>query len=102
MCSSSCATHKIQNNTISWSDFIEIISNNITQGIHISQISTNQKTNTFTLSGQADTRQDLLNLKKSLEKLNLFGEINIPIDILLQKENIAFSIQTKIISYEFK
>lgn len=94
--------NKIQTNTISWSDFIEVIANNITAGIHISQISADEKTKTFSISGRAETRQDLLNLKESLENLNIFGEINIPIDILLQKENISFSINTKIISYEFK
>mgnify|MGYP003975772655 CR=1 FL=1 len=94
--------NKIQDETITWSKFIEILSNNIDSGIYISKFNTNQKSNAFNILGVAKTRQDLLNFKKSLEDLELFADISIPIDVLLQKENISFSIETSFKSYEFK
>lgn len=93
---------KIQKDTVLWSEFTEILSHNINSGISIINFSVNQKSNVFVLSGYAKTRQDLLNLKSSLEELKIFNDITIPIDVLLKKENINFSINTSFNSYEFK
>lgn len=92
----------IQNDTVTWSKFIEILSKNINSGIYVSQVSVNQKSEAFSITGFAETRENLLTFKESLEELGYFDTISIPIDILLQKENISFSINTRFTSYEFK
>jgi len=94
--------NEIQDDTVIWSQFIRTISNTVNPGITVTRVSANQGSNSFNISGHAETRQDLLNLKESLERLDLFASISIPIEILLQKSDISFSINTKFKSYEFK
>lgn len=93
---------KIQEETIDWLKFMDIFSQSVTKGITIQNLSLNQKSDSFNLNGVAATRQDLLNFKASLEKTDLFKEINIPISSLLEKENIVFSFNTGFKSYDFK
>lgn len=93
---------KIQENTIRWSEFISIFSQAVGNGININSLSVDQEASTFAINGFADTRQDLLNFKASMEKLNLFREISIPINSLLEKENISFSFRTEFKSYDFR
>lgn len=48
------------------------------------------------LSGTAVSRDDLLNLTKSLEDSNLFSEVKAPLSNITSPENIDFTIETKI------
>lgn len=92
----------IQKNNIYWTGFLLRLTNYIGNGIQISQIAISKTDNSLKLAGMAKTRADLLALKDILEKSASFTEINLPISSLLEKENIAFQINTNITNYEQK
>lgn len=93
---------QIQKNNIEWSRLISYLSQNLNQGIKLNQLKFDAASANMQISGQAETREDLLDFKKSLSKNENFGEINFPIKNLLEKNNINFDINVKIINYEFK
>ena len=92
----------IQDNNIDWTNIIMRVSEAINKDIKIDKISINKKNDTLSLSGNAKTRDDLLLLKDSLEKYKNFNEIKLPIENLLEKNDINFEITTVVNSYEFK
>jgi type IV pilus assembly protein PilM len=48
------------------------------------------------IAGQAPTRADLLELKANFEKSPYFSEVNVPLENLLKRENIRFTIKAKL------
>lgn len=93
---------KIQEDTVIWSDFLRNLSKKINTGISITDIAISQKNNSFQITGYSKTRQALLDFKSELEDMEIFENVNIPIDTRLKKEDINFIISTNIKSYEFK
>jgi len=91
----------IQDRFVNWSDFFIFLSTINKSGIVFQQININKTTNSLSLSGIADTRDDLLKLKKILENTETLTEIELPFSTLLEKNNITFEIKAKLNSYEF-
>ena len=93
--------HTIQSESVKWSLFMKKLSDSIGDNISLTRLNLDREKSLIYLAGMADTRDGLLALKESLEKLGFFSEINFPIKNLLEKNNIAFEISAKIITYEF-
>ncbi len=90
---------KVQKEFVPFSDFVLEITEKINPGIKINQLTIDKETNNFILSGTADSRDSLLKLKSDLEALGYFYELNLPINNLLKKDDINFSISAKISKY---
>ncbi len=93
---------KIQKENVKCSNVLKDIVNKTNDNIKFSKISLNVNENKLVLAGHAKTRDDLLNFKKQLEKSNNYSNIDLPINNILEKENINFNIQLKIESYDFQ
>jgi len=91
----------IQEEFIYWSKLIEHIRQNQSYDLKLDQISVNKNKNEIVFSGNAETRDTLLNFKKKIEDLGFFEEIKLPIQSLLQKNDINFNLTVKIKSYDF-
>lgn len=88
------AVEEIQNNYIYWTKFFVIISSMIPQNVSILSIDINQ--DRILITGLAQTRDQLLKLKKNLENNNLFSKVVIPLDNLLKRVDINFDIKAKL------
>jgi hypothetical protein len=86
---------------VTWSNLIEYFSKNINSNITINKLSLNKKNNQILFFGLASDREDLLSFKEMLDNSGFLSETKVPIDNLLEKENINFNITSNIISYEF-
>ncbi|MDD2807067.1 MAG: PilN domain-containing protein [Patescibacteria group bacterium] len=84
----------IQKNYIPWSTFIAKFSKLIPPNITLQSI--NIKDSKVLITGRAKTREDLLNLKNNLESSTFFSNSQIPLEDLLKKENINFSLKSDI------
>ncbi len=91
----------IQKNFVNWSQFLLNISNITPPGISFSKITTDKNNDNFILMGKSESRNELLNFKQKLEELDYIETIELPINNLLQKEDINFTINAKFSSYEF-
>ena len=92
----------IQNEAIDWSYLVEYIAQNTKDDIKFSQIKLDKENETVYLRGKADTRENLLLLKETLDDSTYFSDIEFPIQNLLEKNNINFDIRAKLKSYEFE
>ncbi len=79
---------KIQNGHLQWSTVLNHLSQVIPSGIVINNFS--NKNYDIYLTGQAKTRDKLLEFKGNLEKDACFGKINVPLSDLVVKENVDF------------
>jgi Tfp pilus assembly protein PilN len=85
-------TEKIQKNYTLWTEKIVEITEQIPEGIVFTNLNFNSEASAINMSGTANTRDDLLNLKNNLEAITWLKNVQIPPDQLTQKENIQFSI----------
>lgn len=84
--------HDIQQEYIDWPLFLYNLNNQISTGVYLSRIEINMPEKRVGLIGISNTREDLLTLKQSLEECNLISDIDLPLNTLLKKQNIDFSI----------
>ncbi len=84
--------HNIQTENTDWPLFLYNFNNKITTGIYLTQIEINMTEKRLSLKGKSSTREDLLALKQSLEECGLVTNIVLPLNTLLKKQNIDFSI----------
>lgn len=84
----------IQKNYIPWTNFFIVFSQVVPDDIGISNLTINQ--NKILISGLAKTRVKLLEFKDNLENSDLFSEVVVPLENILKKENIDFSIKANI------
>lgn len=93
----------IQQQFVPWSAFIISFSHLIPPDIAIYSIHIQpDPTNPITIRGFARSREKLLELKANLERSQLFPDVvEIPLENLLQKDNIEFSITTNLTTREF-
>ncbi len=84
----------MQNDFIPWSQILySFFTNHFTDNnITIKTIEFDTINNTFTMSGIAATRNDLIALRDSLNKSELIENLDIPLSYLLKKENIEFNL----------
>jgi hypothetical protein len=91
----------IQDNFVYWSKFLLSISDITPSGVTFSKITTDKNNDSFILMGRSKSRNELLSFKQNLEELDYIETIELPINNLLQKEDINFTINAKFLSYEF-
>ncbi len=94
------AVANIQSEYISWSKFFVDFSHLIPPGIIFDSI--NIKENRILLTGLAIERDHLLKLQENLKQSTLFSNIDIPIDNLLRRADIDFSIKADLNLEEIK
>jgi len=83
---------QIQKNYVVWSDILYLFNQLITAGVTLQKTNFDSNENMITVSGIADTRDDLLNFKNNLESCELMANITLPLNTLLKKQNIDFTI----------
>lgn len=91
----------IQNNFVYWSNVLNNLSQIAKEGISFSQVTVDKKSNSFIIMGKADTRDKLLDFKSDLENLSYVETVDLPINNLLKKDDISFTINAKFLNYEF-
>lgn len=92
----------IQKENVAWSNFLIDFSQLVPDGINVHNLTINKSEAEIFISGLAQTRNNLLILKDSLENSDLFFETAIPLENLLKKENITFNIKSGININELK
>lgn len=84
----------IQKNYVRWSDFIARTSNLIPQNITLQSL--NVKDGKILITGKAASRADLLSFKNQLESSEIYSNVEIPLEDLLRKDNITFSLKSDV------
>lgn len=79
-----------------WDRLIIDFGNIIPDGITLTYLKIDQKSEALIFSGVADTRDNLLLLKSIISDSDYILPIDIPLSSLMEKENIRFSFTTKI------
>ena len=77
-----------------WSPIFLQLNSATPEAVEITELET--KDLTLSLTGHANTRDDLLAFKENLGKIACFLEVNLPVSNLVSKENIDFSLDLKI------
>lgn len=88
----------IQNRFTLWSKIIITITNLIPENIKVDNLEINKKTKKVRIDGFAETRNDYLDLINSLEQDENLSDLKSPLENLLSKEDINFSIS---FTYQF-
>ncbi len=83
---------KTQESYIEWSDTLYQLGQTPNSNIQIKSIQINRDDETFDIQGFAKNRDDLLDFKELLERLNFLENINSPISNLIKKEDITFQL----------
>ena len=86
----------IQKKFIIWSPKLAAISSLTPANIELFSINIDNKSRQARISGEAKTRDDLLSYKQQLETSSLLKEIDLPIENLLEAENVNFEIKAKL------
>lgn len=84
--------NSIQKNYILWTPRIIAIANVLPPHVLLTALSLDATTKTYTFTGTADTRTDLLALQSQVESLPFIDTVTIPISQLTAKDHITFSI----------
>ena len=87
---------KIQNDFIPWSNLLEIIAKITPEDVNLYYLKINED-KSIKIKGKANLRDSLLNFKQKMEAATVFKDIDFPIKNILEKENIDFEINAKII-----
>ncbi len=87
---------KIQNDFIPWSNLLEIIAEITPGDVNLYYLKINED-KSIKIKGKANLRDSLLNFKQKMEAATVFKDIDFPIKNILEKENIDFEINAKII-----
>jgi Tfp pilus assembly protein PilN len=85
----------MQNKFVIWSNRLVILTNLTPKNIELYSVTINSDTKDINLTGNAKTRDDLLQYKANLENSNLLTGINLPIENLLEANNSYFDIKAK-------
>lgn len=86
----------IQKEYHDWTPYLAELSSIVPTGITLNTLSLDQNSGELTLTGDAQTRNNLLDLKKQLETLDWVDVIIIPPTQLTERTNIKFSLSSKI------
>lgn len=77
-----------------WPDTLVTLTESVPEGIVLSRLTIDGAADTATLTGTADTRQQLLAFGESLRTIPWIDRVDIPISQLTTQENITFTIRT--------
>jgi hypothetical protein len=94
-------TAKIQTDYIKWSNLFYSIGLLTNNEIYFNSLTIDKKNNSLVISAHAKTRDGLLSFKDKIEKSPYLSDIAFPLKTLFEKENIDFTINATISSYEF-
>ena len=86
----------VQNEYILWTEFISNFTQLVPDGIIIKTVNFNNLTNSFSVTGIADTREALLEFEERLDQSVYFENIVSPISNLTQRESINFDISASL------
>lgn len=86
----------IQNDFIPWSNLLKTVADVTPEDISLYYLKVNFEKQTIKINGKAGLRGSLLNFKQKMEATTIFENINLPINNILEKENINFEIDAKI------
>ncbi|PIZ94516.1 MAG: hypothetical protein COX81_03375 [Candidatus Magasanikbacteria bacterium CG_4_10_14_0_2_um_filter_37_12] len=87
---------EIQKNYVQWTQIMQELGAFVTPNISLSLININKNNQKIIISGQAKTREDLLTIKESLEKLDYINKIDIPLEQLIKQKEVPFVFNTTI------
>jgi len=90
------SVEKIQKKYVSWLDFIIQFNKLIPDEISVYNVSV--KENKILINGAAKTREKLLELKSNLEQSTLLTNVVVPLENLLKKQNVDFTIKADLTS----
>lgn len=90
------AALSIQNNYKAWSPLIKDIAEKTPADITLNLIAINGDGKAVQIKGTAKYRENLLEFKKELENSGKYNNIDLPLQNILQKENINFDISVKL------
>lgn len=81
-----------QDSFMPWSSVLWELLQGVTPGIQLKAINLNKNTGTIILTGRADTRDQLLAFRDSLDQQEMITETDVPLTNLLKKEDIDFTV----------
>lgn len=84
---------EIQSNFILWSNLIKDAADRVPGGVSLSSISADRDKKSIQIKGAAKLRDDLLQFKENIEKSLIYQNVDLPLQNILQKENINFEIK---------
>lgn len=90
------AIKNIIDNNYSHLDIIKNVAEKTPYGISLSRLKIDTNNKTIEIIGKSNLRDTLLGFKESLEKDSLYADINFPLQNILKKESINFSITAKL------
>ena len=88
------AVESIQSEYVSWTSFFVIFSKLVPDEISLYNITINK--NIIFMTGFATTRSQLLKFQTSIENSDLLTDIEIPLENLLKKDDVKFTIKANI------
>jgi Tfp pilus assembly protein PilN len=88
---------EILNKNHSYFDIINNIANKIPEKISIFRLKIDTENKTIEIKGRADQRDDLIELKERLKNDTLYKNIDFPLQNLLKKEDVDFSISAELV-----
>ncbi len=83
-----------ESNQIYWSNLLLILEEKIPLGIKVSHLAT--KDYQVLITGEANSREDLVDLKEKLENVEDFQDINLPLSDLVAKNNVSFQLEFEV------
>ncbi len=86
---------QIQNNYVEWSKLFKIISDIVPEGIRFTSLKIDNDGAIIKIRGFAETRDSLVDLKDRFKKSDIFSDIKSPIQDILKKDDINFTIDMK-------
>ena len=92
---------EIQGQYLPYLNFLFTFTDLVPKEVTLQKLNLNDKL-MLQINGLADTRDDLLNFKNNLEKANLFDEFTIPLENLLEKEEVKFELNLKLLVEKIK
>ena len=94
-------TDNVQQKYLPWTKFLTALSGLVPTRIVLNSIAVTQdsaETYQIFLTGLAPTREDLLELQNNLDNSSFLTAVNVPLDNLLKKESIEFTITASILT----
>jgi hypothetical protein len=80
------------NNSVRITRTLEVLDGVKTSGVTISSLHINTKDKTITVSGDADTRSNLIQFVDGLKAESYFSNINLPVSNLVEQTNLKFNL----------
>ncbi len=68
------------------------IANSVPAGVSLTELAMDKNTQILKIKGQAAKRDDLLQFKDRLEKLNLVASVDLPLENLLKQKDVKFTL----------